>query len=88
MKNILRNVAGSLKIKIPVNTVPTAPIPVNMAYAVPIGKLCVAFTNKLIPTIRHNTNPMYQYVETGVTDILAFPRQNVNNTSKIPDNIK
>ena len=36
-KKILVQVAGSLKIRIPINTVPTAPIPVHTAYAVPIG---------------------------------------------------
>jgi len=30
-KKILENVTGSLKIKIPANTVPTAPIPVHTA---------------------------------------------------------
>ena len=32
-------VAGSLKMNIPIKTVPTAPIPVQMAYAVPKGKV-------------------------------------------------
>ena len=32
-------VAGSLKTNIPIKTVPTAPIPVQMAYAVPKGKV-------------------------------------------------
>lgn len=32
-------VADSLKTNIPIKTVPTAPIPVQMAYAVPEGKV-------------------------------------------------
>lgn len=37
IKNILQNSAGSLKKKIPISAVPTAPIPVHTAYAVPSG---------------------------------------------------
>jgi hypothetical protein len=39
IKNNRQKVAGSLKIKIPIKTVPTAPIPVQTAYQVPIGIL-------------------------------------------------
>lgn len=39
-------VAGSLKTNIPIKTVPTAPIPVQMAYAVPKGKVCTALESK------------------------------------------
>ena len=41
-KKIRQKLAGSLKIKIPSRTVPTAPIPVHTAYAVPIGSVWVA----------------------------------------------
>ena len=41
-------VAGSLKTNIPIKTVPTAPIPVQMAYAVPKGKVCTALASKAI----------------------------------------
>ncbi len=37
---------GSLKKKIPISTVPTAPIPVHTAYAVPIGIVCIALFKK------------------------------------------
>ncbi len=37
-----QKVAGSLNMKIPTSTVPTAPIPVHTAYAVPIGSVSVA----------------------------------------------
>jgi hypothetical protein len=88
IKNNLKNVAGSLKTNIPISTVPTAPIPVKIEYAVPTGNVWVAFTSKLIPIIRHMTNPIYQYIEKGGDVFLAFPKQKVNNTSKTPDNIK
>ena len=39
-------VAGSLKTNIPIKTVPTAPMPVQMAYAVPSGKVCTALASK------------------------------------------
>ena len=38
-KNILQKLAGSLKKKIPTIAVPAAPIPVQTAYAVPIGRV-------------------------------------------------
>jgi len=39
MKNMRQKLTGSLNKKIPINTVPTAPMPVHTAYAVPIGKV-------------------------------------------------
>ncbi len=39
MKSKRKKVAGSLNTKIPIRTVPTAPIPVQTAYAVPIGNV-------------------------------------------------
>ena len=41
IKNNRQNSEGSLNKSIPITAVPTAPIPVHTAYAVPIGKLCV-----------------------------------------------
>lgn len=41
-------VVGSLKTNIPIKTVPTAPIPVQMAYAVPKGKVCTALASNTI----------------------------------------
>ena len=84
IKNNLQNVAGSLKTKIPNSTVPTAPIPVQTAYAVPIGNSCVALTNKNMLIVRQTTNPMYQYVISVPVVSLAFPRQAANATSKSP----
>ena len=42
-KNIRAAVAGSLKITIPSTTAPRAPIPVQTAYAVPMGKVFTAW---------------------------------------------
>lgn len=42
MKNTREKSEGSLKKKIPMSTVPTAPIPVHTAYPVPIGIVWIA----------------------------------------------
>ena len=44
-KNSRQNVAGSLKMNMPTSTAPTAPIPVQAGYAVPIGSVWVALAN-------------------------------------------
>ena len=46
MKNILPNVAGSWKNRIPTMTVPTAPMPVHTGYAVLMGSARVAFARR------------------------------------------
>lgn len=87
-KNTRQKSAGSLKTRIPTKTVPTAPIPVHTAYAVPKGRLCVAFINKPILTVRHITKPTYQpYISVPVVTF-AFPKQEVKPTSKRPAIIK
>lgn len=48
IKNNRPKFAGSLKNKIPTNTVPTAPMPVHTGYAVPMGKVCVALAKRYI----------------------------------------
>lgn len=48
MKNSLRKLTGSLKTNMPISTVPKAPIPVHIAYAVPIGSVCTALDNNHI----------------------------------------
>lgn len=60
MKNIRIILTGSLNTKIPIRTVPTAPMPVNTAYAVPIGIVSTAFINNPMPSMRHIANEMYQ----------------------------
>lgn len=84
MKNNRQNVAGSLKNKIPTITVPTAPIPVQTGYAVPMGIVCTAFDNSSILRVRHSRNPSPQKNH-GVPDSpLILPRQNANPVSKHP----
>ena len=83
-KNTRQNVAGSLKMKIPTNTVPTAPIPVHTAYAVPIGNSCVALYNNSMLIERQTKNPAIHHVAVIPDVSLAFPRQDANPTSNKP----
>ena len=83
-KNNRQKSVGSLKIKIPTITVPTAPTPVHTAYAVPIGKVWVALYNKSILKVRQTKNPtIHQTV--AIPDVcFAFPRQVAKPTSNNP----
>jgi len=83
-KNKRKKVVGSLKTKIPTNTVPTAPIPVQTAYAVPIGSDCVALMSKPILTHKVIKKPTYHHAVSFPVDARAFPKQNANATSKSP----
>jgi hypothetical protein len=62
IKKTRQKLIGSLKKMMPTKTVPTAPIPVQTAYAVPKGKLTVAlFKNtKLIVAQIKNPNPHFK----------------------------
>lgn len=75
MKNSRQKVAGSWKTRMPTKTVPTAPIPVQTAYAVPIGKLCVAFANNPILIIENTRNPAIQPHHSRPSTDFALPRQ-------------
>lgn len=75
MKNRRQKVAGSWKQKIPVNTVPMAPIPVQTAYAVPIGRLSVAFANRPILMIVKTKNPAIHPIQGRPSTDFARPRQ-------------
>ena len=87
MKNRRQKSADSLKNIIPINTVPTAPIPVQTAYAVPNGNVCVAFISKPIDANKHKTKHPYQ-INDSVPDVsLAFPRLVVKPISKSPPKI-
>ncbi len=68
----------------PINTVPTAPMPVHTAYAVPIGNVCVAFINSNILAVRQIKKPAYQYSDVELCVSLALPRQVAKATSKRP----
>ena len=61
MRAIARNrvrLIGSLKISIPKIAVPVAPIPVQTAYAVPIGKVFAASASSEKLIAEHTKNPM------------------------------
>ena len=64
MKNIRQKSAGSLNTKIPTRTVPTAPIPVQTAYAVPIGiglwPMEIALYIKYMLMKSESTKPLHQ----------------------------
>lgn len=60
MKNTRQKVAGSPNSHMPTIAVPTAPMPVHTAYAVPMGKVCVAFTSSAMLAIRATRKPRYQ----------------------------
>lgn len=83
-KNKRQNSAGSLKIQIPMITVPTAPIPVQTAYAVPKGSDLVACIKSNMLITKQIPNPANQRFDSVPEVSLDFPRQAVNPTSKIP----
>lgn len=87
MKNNRQKEVGSLKTKIPTNTVPTAPIPVHTAYAVPKGKVCVALVSKYILIKVHITKPAYHKYKAVPVVSLVFPKQKVKATSNSPATI-
>ena len=75
MKNKRQKVAGSWKNRMPTKTVPTAPIPVHTAYAVPTGRLCVTFANNPILIIVNIRNPQIQPHHARLSTDFALPRQ-------------
>lgn len=83
-KNILQNVAGSLKTIIPTKTLPMAPIPVQTAYAVPIGISFVALTNNIMLIVKQIKKPPYQiHIRLPVVSFV-FPKHVAKATSKKP----
>ena len=88
IKKILQKLTGSLNINMPINAVPTAPIPVHTAYAVPIGSVWVAFMSNNILTVNEIKNPPYHTYTALPVASLAFPKQDANATSKSPAIIK
>lgn len=83
-KKILQKWAGSLNNNMPTSTVPTAPIPVQTAYAVPIGIVWLARYNRYILIDRLIKKPVNQRVATAPEDSFAFPRQVAKATSNNP----
>lgn len=84
IKNILQNSAGSLNTRIPIRTVPTAPMPVHTAYEVPIGSVCEAFTRRIILMVSDTTKPVYHSMASFPLLCLALPKQEANATSNNP----
>lgn len=76
--------AGSLKKRMPIKTVPTAPIPVQTAYAVPIGMVFVAFINSNMLTDNVIKKPVYHQYDVAPVVSLAFPKQDAKATSSNP----
>ncbi len=85
MKNNRQKVAGSLKYTMPTITVPTAPIPVQTAYAVPIGKVCEALFRSRKLKVMQMKNPILHF--TWVKLFESF-KHVVKPTSKRPAMIK
>ena len=84
IKKSLQKSAGSLKIMIPTNTVPTAPTPVQTAYAVPMGKVCVARYNRYMLIDRHTKKPTIHQEAVDPDVSFALPRHAAKPTSKNP----
>tara|TARA_Y100000780_G_scaffold181764_1_gene167571 strand:+ start:43812 stop:44171 length:360 start_codon:yes stop_codon:yes gene_type:complete len=85
VKNSIRKkVAGSLKTNMPTKTVPTAPMPVQTAYAVPMGRVCVAFTKSIILIAKAIKKPIYHKYISLPVDSFALPKQKANATSNMP----
>ncbi len=84
MKNNLQKVAGSLKNKIPTITVPTAPIPVQTGYAVPIGMACTALESNIMLSVRQTIKPIPQRHHGVPVKPFSLPRQNAKPVSKHP----
>ena len=88
MKNTRQKSAGSLKNNIPISTVPTAPIPVHTAYAVPKGRVCVAFIRSAMEANKQRIKPPYHIYVVDPVASFALPRQVVKPISNRPPSIK
>jgi hypothetical protein len=84
MKNSLQKSACSLKNINTIITVTTAPMPVNTAKAVPIGRVRLALYNSNILTLRLIKNPVIHNAAVDPDVSLAFARQVVNPISNKP----
>jgi hypothetical protein len=82
MKNNLQKATGSLKKKMPINTMPTAPIPVQTAYAVPNGKVSVALYSKNTLNTRQIANPVNHHQKACPEEVLILPMQVAKPISK------
>ena len=73
-------VAGAWKTNLPIKTVPTAPIPVQMAYAVPKGKVCTALESKAMLSMVEARKPLPHTYNPTPDAALVFPKPNVSLT--------
>ena len=88
MKNNLQKVAGSPKKRMPTMTVPTAPMPVQTGYAVPMGSVCVALASRaMLSMLKHIKPPIHAHHSMPSVS-LALPRQKVKATSQSPAAIR
>lgn len=83
-KNIRQKSTGSLKIQIPTITVPTAPIPVQTAYAVPSGSVLVAVINKNMLIARQTKKPSNQMYDSFPLVSRDLPKHVAKPTSNNP----
>ena len=84
MKNIFQKLTLSLKKKIPINAVPTAPTPANTAYEMLIGIFLLAIIRNHMLKKREMPNAIYHNVAAFPDVSFAFTRHEVNPTSKSP----
>ena len=84
IKNSRQKVAGSWKTRMPMITVPTAPIPVQTGYAVPSGIVCVTLANRPMLINENARKPPIQHHHSAPATDLARPRQYVKPTSQSP----
>lgn len=65
-------------------TVPTAPMPVQTGYAVPMGSVCVALASRaMLSMLKHIKPPIHAHHSMPSVS-LALPRQKVKATSQSP----
>src|SRR5699024_806638 len=88
IKKSLQKLTGSLNMKMPISTVPTAPTPAKTAYAVPIGIVFEAIIKKSMLKVSEAANPPYHNHMVRPDVCSAFTKQEVKPTSKQPASIK
>ena len=88
MKNRRRNEADSWKNIIPRMTVHTAPMPVHIGYAVPIGMVFTALASSTMLIVRHKMKPVPQSHHAVPETSFIFPRQNAKPDSNSPATIR
>lgn len=69
-------------------TVPTAPMPVQTGYAVPMGSVCVALASRAILSMLKHIKPPIHAHHSMPSVSLALPRQKVKATSQSPAAIR